>query len=84
MPGECFLPHCIVPNVKFGGVEIMLRDCFSGVGGGPLGSVQRNLNTSAYQDILDNCMLPTLWEELDWPTQSLDLKFIKHLWDELE
>ncbi|KAK3535289.1 hypothetical protein QTP70_007432 [Hemibagrus guttatus] len=34
-----------------------------GVGLGPLAPVKGTLNASAYQDILDNFMLPTLWEQ---------------------
>lgn len=48
----------------FRGGEIMPRDCFTGVGLGPLVPVKGNLNASTYQDILDNSMLPTLWEQL--------------------
>ncbi|KAK3562750.1 hypothetical protein QTP86_006967 [Hemibagrus guttatus] len=33
------------------------------VGLGPLALVKGTLNASAYQDILDNFMLPTLWEQ---------------------
>jgi len=37
--------------------------CFSGIGLGPLVPVKETLNASAYQDILDNFMLLTLWEQ---------------------
>ena len=38
---------------------IMVWSCFPGVGLGPLVTVK----VSAHQDILDNFMLPTLWEQ---------------------
>ena len=68
---------------------MMVWSCFSGAGLGPLVPVKGTLNASAYQEMLDNSMLPTSNKdmmrefgvgELDWP----DLNPIEHLWDELE
>jgi len=41
----------------------MVWGCFSGVGLGPLIPMEGKHNASAYQDILDYAMLPTLWEQ---------------------
>ena len=53
---------CVVPSVKFGGGDHGVG-LFSGAGLGPLITVKGTLNASAYQDMLDNSMLPTLWEQ---------------------
>jgi hypothetical protein len=59
MPGERYLPACVVPTVKFGDGITVCR-CFSWAGLGLLVILHGNLNTEGYEAILTHYVLSTI------------------------
>jgi hypothetical protein len=78
-------------NCKVWWRRLMVWGCFSWFRLGPLVPVMGNLNATAYNDILDVSVLPTLcpraqleWKNLTGLHKVLTSTPSKHLWDELE
>jgi hypothetical protein len=62
MPGERYLPACVVPTVKFRD-GIIVWGCFSWNGLGPLVILHGNLIAEGYKDILIHCILSTVEDQ---------------------
>ena len=56
LPGERHLSDCIVSRVKIVGGGIMVWDCFSGAGLGPLVPVKGTLNASECSQLCGNSL----------------------------
>jgi hypothetical protein len=63
MPGQQYLPECVVPTVKFGGGGFTVCGCFSWNGLVPLVIMHGNLNTKGYKVILIHCILSTVEDQ---------------------
>jgi hypothetical protein len=63
MPGERYLPACVVPTAKFGGGGIIVWGCFSWNGLGLLVILHGNINAEGYKDILTHCVLSTVEDQ---------------------
>jgi hypothetical protein len=57
IPGERYLPACVVPTVKSVGDDNRVWGCFSWNGLGPLVILHGNIRAVGYKDIFTHCVL---------------------------
>ena len=56
--GEAYNKNCIKPTVKFNGGSVMFWGCFSWNGVGPLVTVDENMDSDVYVNVLANHLIP--------------------------
>jgi hypothetical protein len=63
MPGEQYLPACVVPTMKLAGGGITVWGCFSWNGLGLFVILHGNINAEGYKDILTRCILSSVGDQ---------------------
>jgi hypothetical protein len=58
MPKEAYNPAFLVPNVKYGNQSVMIWTSISWYSAGPVITLNRQITTSDYKDILGNLVRP--------------------------
>ena len=58
--GEKLLPDCVQKKVKLGGGKVMLWECSSAEGAGPLIQAKGKMNQTVYKNILIHDARPML------------------------
>ena len=59
-PGEEYKDKCVMPPIKHGSGDVMVRGCMSAAGVGELHFIEGNMNSNMYCEILQQSMIPSL------------------------